>query len=247
MHNFFILDQASATAQQTIKRTTGRDVILDLTNRLLKIFRVKYHVVPSLNPVVDMTTVEQRINFFHLLDAVIANHVRGDVVELGCFTGQCALLFQQVIAMHQSAKTLHLYDSFEVKFSVKTSVEEVLSKKFQQAHLPLPVLHKGYFEKTVPAELPDEISFAHLDCGFGGAPLLHKQVVLHCLQSVYSRMSSGAVCVLMDYYTQAVGTVEYGSENPGVQLACDEFLADKPEKIVALYGNQYAHGFFRKL
>jgi hypothetical protein len=33
---------------------------------------------------------------------------------------------------------------------------------------------------------------------------------------------------------------------PGVKRACDEFFADKPERMYALYAGPYAHGFFRK-
>jgi len=51
----------------------------------------------------------------------------------------------------------------------------------------------------------------------------------------------------MDYYDSDVRTVFAGALNPGVKLACDEFFRSKPEKIVSLYGNQYAHGFFRKV
>ncbi|WP_161599551.1 TylF/MycF/NovP-related O-methyltransferase [Hymenobacter nivis] len=197
------------------------------------------------NPVVDMTTVEQRINYFHLLDAVIAHQVRGDVVELGCFTGQCALLFQRVVQLYQADKTLHLFDSFETQFTLKGSVEEELKRNFKEEGLPLPVLHKGYFQDTLPTQLPGQIAFVHIDCGFGGDAQQHKSVVQYCLEEVYPKMSVGAVCVLMDYHDRTAPGTGYDA-NPGVKMACDEFLATKPEQMVSLYGNHYSHGFFRK-
>jgi O-methyltransferase len=237
MDNFFIAKQPRASNKKTL--VTG------LLNKGLSTFRLGCYAVPLPNPVVDMTTVEQRINYYHLLDAAIAHNVPGDVVELGCFTGQCALLFQRVIQTHGSAKALHLFDSFETKFTLNGSVEDALKLNFQAEGLPLPVLHKGYFQDTLPTQLPERIAFVHIDCGFGGDALQHKRVVQYCLESVYPKMSPGAVCVLMDYHDRSANDSGYDA-NPGVKLACDDFLATKPEKMVSLYGNHYSHGFFRK-
>ncbi|MGI4831855.1 MAG: TylF/MycF/NovP-related O-methyltransferase [Janthinobacterium lividum] len=239
MNNFYV-------ASPTYHLRRGRK-LLQLLNAGLRRLHMGHYAQPLPNPMVDMSTLEQRINYFHLLDAVLAYQVPGEVVELGCFTGQCALLFQQVLAQRGSAKQLHLYDSFEVSFTLQEPVEQVLHRQFAQASLPQPVLHKGYFEQTVPAELPAQIAFAHIDCGFGGDALAHKAVVLHCLRALYPRLSCGAVCVLMDYQRPPFLPESYGGVNPGVLLAGEEFLAGKPEQLVELYGNQYAHAFFRKL
>ncbi len=237
MDNFFVAGQGCGSNKHGF--LTG------LVNRGLQSLKTSYRVQQLPNNMADMTTTEQRINYFHLLDSVIANNIAGDVVELGCFTGQCALLFQRVIRMHHSSKALHLYDSFEVKLTVKGNVEDVLISNFKGAGLPLPGIHKGYFQDTLSSQLPARIAFAHIDCGYGGDPSLHKATVLHCLESVYPRMSAGAVCVLMDYQDTASDAARY-DVNPGVKLACDEFLASKVETVTSLYGNQYSHGFFRK-
>jgi O-methyltransferase len=237
MNNFFVSEQPFATAERRL---------ITLLNKGINFLRPGYRIAAPPNPVVDMTTLEQRINYFHLLDATIAAQVPGDVIELGCFTGQCALLFQKVIQQHHSDKTLHLYDSFEVKFTLQGSIEDILRENFATTSLHMPVLHKGYFQDTLPAQLPAKICFVHIDCGFGGDVAAHKEVMLHCLQTVYPRMSNGAICVLMDYHDSLGGATGY-DVNPGVKLACDEFLASKPEKIVSLYGNQISHAFFRKV
>ena len=236
--NFFIAQPPYALPDNRLLSTT--------INKGFKLLKVGYRLAPPLNPVVDMNTLEQRISYFHLIESVIANQIAGDVIELGCFTGQCAMLFQKVMQQHQSEKQLHLYDSFEVKFTLQEEVEDVLRANFVAAGLPLPTLHKGYFQDTLPTQLPEQIAFAHIDCGFGGDPQPHKEIVLYCLEAIYSRMSKGAICVLMDYHDSTTGDNGY-DVNPGVKMACDEFLASKPEQMICLYGNQISYAFFRKL
>jgi O-methyltransferase len=72
------------------------------------------------------------------------------------------------------------------------------------------------------------------------------------LEYVYPRLSPGAVCLVDDYcdfdvFREAVDLC------PGVKRACDEFLANKPEKVAVMYGGYDSalgygsHGYFRKL
>lgn len=243
MNNFFLINQLPTQDEKQLVKLRRNGV--SVVNKTLALFKTSCQVIIHPNPVVDMSTIEQRINYFHLLDAVIAYQVEGDIIELGCFTGQCAALFARVVQLHKSEKEIHLYDTFETNFLLEGSVEEQLKANFRQWQLPLPVLHKGYFQDTIPAQLPARIAFVHIDCGFGGDIGQHKANVLYCLESVYPKMSKGAVCVLMDYHAAASDDAGYDL-NPGVKQACDEFFTDKPEQINSLYGNQYSHGFFRK-
>ncbi|GEO10800.1 TylF/MycF/NovP-related O-methyltransferase [Segetibacter aerophilus] len=238
LHNFFIHEKPFALKQDR--------PLASFVNKALRGSRFNYQLNPLPNPVEDMNTIEQRINFFLLLENIIANKIEGDVVELGCFTGHCAMLFQKTIEMMQSTKQLHLYDSFSSKFTIEGSVLEVLKENFKAAELKEPIIHAGYFNVTIPGDLPPVISFAHIDCGFAGDPLKHKEVVLDCLDHIYPRMSSGAICILMDYHDSSINDKGFDA-NPGVKLACDEFLNDKKERITSLFGNQYSHGFFRKI
>jgi len=237
MNNFFVTEQPFATQERKLVKWL---------NTALHFIRPGYRIASPPNPVVDMNTLEQRINYFHLLNNTIEAQIPGDIIELGCFTGQCALLFQKIIQLTKTDKILHLYDSFEIKFTLQESIEDALRRNFATAGLRMPVLHKGYFQDTLPSQLPARICFVHIDCGFGGDALAHKEIMLQCLQSVYPRMSAGAVCVLMDYHDPLSGDVGY-DVNPGVKIACDEFFASKPEQIVSLYGNHISHAFFRKL
>lgn len=217
---------------------------MNFVNKGLRFLKTGYNV-QQLDTSVDMNTIEQRINYYHLIDSVIANDIPGDVVELGIFAGQCSLVFQKVIALRQSNKQLHGFDTFGMSFKLKGDIEELLKQNFNAAGLKQPVIHKGDFFDTLPYQLPEKISFVHIDCGFGGDAMDHKKVVAHCLESIYPRMSKGALCIMMDYNDPA----ENGSGHniaPGVKMACDEFLANKTEKVIALYGNQYMHAYFRK-
>lgn len=222
-------------------------VVVNFTNKLIKKLGYKYKIEKEIDLFRDMNTIEQRINFFHILSGVIENNVEGDITEFGCFTGQCAILFQKILDFNQSDKTLHLYDSFEKKFSYgDKNIEEILIENFKEEGLKEPAIHKGSFSETLPDQLPDKIAFAHIDCGFGGDKIQHKEIVLFCLENIYDKMAKGAICILMDYYNILIN--DPGADcNPGVKLACDIFFKDKPEIIVSLYGNQIPHAYFKKL
>lgn len=215
-------------------------------NKGLKLIKNRYRLEYYPDASSDMTSLEQRINYFHLADGIINSKINGDFVELGSFTGQCATLFQKLIEMHNSDKTLHLFDNFETKFNVKGSVQDALIENFKTAGLRLPVIHKGFFENTIPDQLPETIAFAHIDCGYGGDPVAHKKVMIHCLESIYPRMSKNGICVLMDYQDRSLDTAGFNA-NPGVKMACDEFFVSKPEKIISLFGKKAYHGYFRKV
>lgn len=219
--------------------------IVGLVNKILKKAGYSYKLTRGLDPMVDMNTIEQRINFYHLLTSVIQNNVPGEVVELGCFNGQCAVLFQQIIEANSSNKSLHLFDSFEHKFTLSEDVQKALLQNFNVKNLKTPIIHKGLFQDTLKQQLPQKIAFAHIDCGFGGDPQSHKNIMLYCLEVLYNHLSPGAICVLMDYHDPTSGDTG-GDYNPGVKMACDEFFIDKPEELISLYGNEVSHAYFRK-
>ncbi|MBD1394393.1 class I SAM-dependent methyltransferase [Mucilaginibacter glaciei] len=239
MNNYFLTQPPFGV------RKNKKSPLVNFVNKGLRFLKTGYNV-QQLDTSVDMNTIEQRINYYHLIDSVIANHIEGDMVELGIFAGQCSLIFQKVIELRQSDKQLHGFDTFGMSFKLKGDIEDLLKANFNAAGLKQPIIHKGNFFDTVPSQLPDKIAFAHIDCGFGGGAMEHKKVVLHCLENLYPRMSAGAICALMDYNDPTENGPGHDIA-PGVKMACDEFLADKSEKVIALYGNQYMHGYFRKL
>jgi O-methyltransferase len=199
----------------------------------------------------EMTNVEQRMNMYHLVSQVLAYNVSGDLVELGCHVGHSAALIQKIIDSYGPNRTLHVYDSFEGLPDVKledgetpfyagqlAAEKQVLLENFKLLGLKPPVIHVGWFSDTLPIELPEQISFAHLDGDLYDS-------ILISLEYVYPRLSKGAVCLVDDYCDPEV----YDGWNnlPGVKAACDRYLKDKPEKVSVLYAGNYSHGFFRKL
>jgi O-methyltransferase len=117
--------------------------------------------------------------------------------------------------------------------------QDVVRNNFRSHDLKLPTIHKGWFDDTLPGGLPEKISFAHLDGD------LYDSIMIS-LKYVYPRLTSGAICLIDDYCDTGINPNGW-NYLPGVKKACDEFLADKPERICYLYSGVFTHGFFRKV
>jgi len=197
-----------------------------------------------------MVTVEQAVNIYHLLSQVLVMDVPGDVVELGCHAGTTAIVLRKTLDQLGADRRLHVYDSFEglpakspedgvTRFEPGDcrTTEEALVENFQRAGAELPVVHRGWFEDTLPRELPREICFAHVDGDF-------YRSVRESLEQLYPRLARDAIVVVDDYCDPARHDVN--NILPGVKTACDEFLQDKPEQMTVLVAGAGAHAFFRK-
>ena len=193
----------------------------------------------------DMMSMEQASNLQLLLSGTLGNQVPGAVVELGCYTGSTSLVLARVLQDSSDARPFHVYDSFAHELGSEKGIRTVFESNFRKYGLPLPVIHQGDLRATVPAELPEAIAFAHIDLGVGGGTDIHTSIITHALATVYPRLSRNGVMVLMDYHVPGV-TVEGHDSNPGVRLACDAFLAGKPEQMSTPYGGACSHGYFRK-
>ena len=202
--------------------------------------------------------VESRMNVFHLASQTVAYDVPGDLVEVGCAGGESSVVIQAVLEEEASGrKRFHVYDSFEglPEPALTDEVDGVYSKgdmaapldrfeaSFRRAGLDMrPQIHRGWFEATIPEQLPERISFAMIDCDLYSS-------TMHVLPEIYRRMSPGAIGMFGVYYDANVYRREgipatYTS--PGVKRATDEFFADKPEQVSVLYANEYSNGYFRK-
>lgn len=247
MHNAFIAttfdwDHRSSTAWQRF------------TNKVLRKLRIPVKLSP---PQPYQANVEVRMNLFHLLDQTIAFNVPGDVVELGCNDGDCTIVMRKMLDEMAPQKELHAFDSFEGlpepgendrndgvygKGNMAVPAERLV-EKFKQLGLKLPHLHKGWFEHTVPKELPERISFALIDGDLYSS-------TMDVLPHVYERMSPGAIGMIAVYVDEEVFPrpgLPGHYKSPGVKRAVDEFFADKPEKVSLLYSCENSNGYFRKL
>ena len=204
----------------------------------------------------NMANVEARMNLFLLLEQTLANKVQGDVLDIGCNEGDSTIVMQKVVTTLDPVKQVHAYDSFEGLPDVKAadSVDGIYEKgnmkadlsvyyeRFDALGLKRPHTHKGWFEETIPSQLPDKISFALLDGDL-------YESTRHVLPHLYERMSPGAICMIAVYYDESIfprKDLFGGYRSPGVKRATDEFFQGKPEKVSLLYACEYSNGFFRK-
>jgi hypothetical protein len=151
--------------------------------------------------------------------------VGGDLAEVGVFRGQSA----KIICLAKGARLLHLFDTFgglpapgsvdtaftegEYACSLPT-VQQYLADEHHVHYYP------GLFPETAAPASGRRFSFVHLDVDLYASTRA-------ALEFFYPRLSAGGIIVSHDYVTA-----------DGVRQAFDEFLADKPEPVVELTGNQ---------
>jgi O-methyltransferase len=221
------------------------DSRVKIIRKLASVINAQCSVIPLPDPNSDMITIEQRMNMHHLLLGTFIADVQGDIVEVGSYEGQSCIQLDEISAHYNYKKATHIYDHFQEKYNSKGGVKQRLLEQYSLAGLKAPTIHEGNIEETLPSQLPDKISFAHIDTGMGQDKLNHKKLLLYILDSIYPKMSKNAVCVLMDYHDKNLqkGAI---NPNPGVILACNDFFADKPEEMTILNGGYYSHAYFRK-
>jgi len=216
-------------------------------NRVLRKLGVPFRLKPALDPQRDMTTLEARINLFHLAQQVCVQGVAGDAAELGSFTGETAALIGEVLGRLSPHKRLHIFDSFEKRYKLDQPIRPLLEANLKSRGLSSWLVHEGNFHDTVPAQLPEKLCFVHIDCGSGGGPAAisaHKTVLLHLLEHVYPRLQPGAVLALMDYCDP--NRLRSFDANPAVKQAADEFFHDKPERVDVLVSGDLSLGCVRR-
>lgn len=210
-----------------------------MNSKIIKIFEKRSGVMCSV----------RKLNHYHLLSRVLELNLDGDVVECGCFVGNSAQMLAAVIEYYESNKTLHLYDSFQGLSELHEN-DIVENGKFKKGSFsatqnqlinnlkPYSICKKiypGWFEQSIPENLPEKICYAHLDSDL-------YEPLSYCLKHVYERLVSGGICVVDDY--------DYDSF-PGAKKAVNEFLSDKKEKIhsfcIKPEFHKVYHAYFKKI
>lgn len=220
----------------------------------------------------EMAGLDKLIHLSWAATATLWAGTPGDFVEVGCNAGRSSVLFQSLLLEHGPGRTLHVYDSFAglpapgpldafdrmpmlsrdgrdrfgVKGRLSASKTEFIDT-FRRFDVPLPEVHEGWFDETLPLSLPDEIAFAYLDSD------LYESIITS-LEHVYPRLAGGAVCVIDDYADRSRVPFAWNGF-PAVKAACDAFFTDKPERIHVAAGRHggpderrwaLACGWFRK-
>ena len=160
----------------------------------------------------------------------------GDVIECGVFRGASLRRIAKTVKDIAPERTVYGLDSFEGfpeggiteadtqmfrsetrlmgKFRDADDVPERLTRFGKTFDINLE-LHKGYFEKTLPALTDKTYCFIHIDSDTYSS---HKEV----LEALFDSLVPGGTIVLDDYAAEAW---------PGAKRAVDEFFADRPESV----------------
>jgi O-methyltransferase len=247
MDNAFILDLKEKPSEMKLRRKIA--IFLCKTfNMCIPYFKIKYSTEDALKG--GMISIEQAMNIYHLLAQTIIMEVPGDIVELGCFEGITTILMQKTLDQHKSDKKIHVYDSFQglpdktekdgktkFKKGFCLTTKEKLIENFKKFKAKQPHIHEGWFKDTLPTQLPDKISFAHLDGDFYSS-------IMESLTYVYPKLSKNAIVVIDDYCDPSKNNTN--NILPGVKKACDDFFKGKKEKVHVLIAGNRTHGYFKK-
>jgi len=218
-----------------------------------------------------MLNIEEEMNIYHLVTQTILLGISGEIVELGCNDGRTSAIIQKTLDENKSKKKIYVYDSFKGlpeknKKDGNTNFKKEWCMKpkgelinvFKKYELKLPRIVLGWFNETLPKKLPKTICFAHLDGDFYSS-------IKESLESIYPKLSKGAIVVIDDFYSyrnhkkieKLINKNRYSQEScrkikiknllPGVKKACDEFFKDKEEKIKILIAGEERQAYFRKL
>lgn len=159
----------------------------------------------------------------------LVDDVAGDTAECGVYAGCSSYLICRAnLTAAAGPRVHHLFDSFEglsgrserdgTHWDVGDLRCELETLRRNLAEFDALELHPGW----IPARFPDVLSrtfaFVHIDVD------LH-QPTHDSVAFFYPRLAPGGILVCDDY---GFGTC------PGATSAVDEFLADKPEKMVSL-------------
>lgn len=167
------------------------------------------------------------------LKRVLDASVPGHIVELGCFGGETTTRIRRLLdRLGHSDRELHVFDSWQgapelvqqdipkdprippFSRSACVSSRDAFVSRFHAENLQLPHVHSGWFASIPDDEYPAPIAFALFDGDIYPS-------IIDSFSKVYHKLSKGARVVIDDYEWE---------HTPGVKIACDDFLRDKPER-----------------
>lgn len=179
-------------------------------------------------PISDQLDPGELTIILHCLASSLQRHPEGAVVELGCYVGTASLFIARLLKERGYRGQYHVYDSFEGLPSKTAADASPAGGQFRPGELrasqrayvatmkaagvPLPVIHKGWFEQLVPADIPEGVGFALLDGDYFSS-------IAASLCLIESRLLPGAVIVVDDYTNEAL---------PGARRAVDAWLRQAP-------------------
>lgn len=156
--------------------------------------------------------------------------IPGDTVECGVYKGAGSYIICKMNQDNRILKTHHVFDSFEGV----SSPDAVDGKHWTKGNLACAevdvrenllefqdiVFYSGWIPERFSEVANKKFSFVHIDVDLF-------QPTKDSLEFFYTRVESGGIIVCDDYGSTLC---------PGATKACDDFLADKPEKMLAMSG-----------
>jgi O-methyltransferase len=158
----------------------------------------------------------------------LTDSVPGDTAECGVYHGAASYLIAAFNARSTIEQSHHVFDSFDGlsatvaedgmhwrqhDLTADMSIAEKVLSRFNKVHF-----HKGWIPKRFVDVADQRFSFVHIDVDL-------YEPTRDSLNFFYPRLNEGGVIVCDDYGSSVC---------PGATRAVDEFLRDKPEKVVAL-------------
>ncbi|WP_432065466.1 TylF/MycF/NovP-related O-methyltransferase [Streptomyces sp. C10-9-1] len=185
------------------------------------------------------------------LTDLTARGLPGAVVELGCYKGAMALWIRSVLdSLGDRDREIHVYDSFQgmpapgagdsdhlAAGELRSSPDDVRATHTTWGR-PAPVIHPGWFDETLPKELPDDIAFAYLDGDFYDSTLTG---LTHCV----TRLVPTGVLLVDDYADTTVNPRAWDGL-PGVKRACDVYFGAPSPVTVVVGEGDLAFGRYEK-
>jgi hypothetical protein len=173
-------------------------------------------------------------------------HLEGDLAECGVYRGGTIIPLGLYLEQHNVKKAIFGFDSFEgfgdnVSLIEDTSSEtrrlftdtsyEMVTAKISDLNLSNRItIIKGFFSESTAIVKDRRFCFVHLDCDL-------YESYKFCLNFFYNRMIPGGI-ILFDEYNDPPW--------PGCNRAIDEFLIDKPEKVMEICSDNYVRYYIRK-
>ncbi len=156
----------------------------------------------------------------------MVEEVPGDTVECGVYKGASSWLICRANA-RQGGRIHHIFDSFEGlseplpldgthwKKNALASGEETLRENLQEFADACRV-YKGWIPERFDEVKDRRFAFVHVDVDL-------YEPTRDSLEFFYPRLNKGAILVCDDYGF---------TNNPGANKAVDDFMRDKPEKVI---------------
>ena len=203
-----------------------------------------------------LVSLEERLRFygwFSLIEKI--SSVEGEIVEAGVGYGNTLITLATANTHFKINKKIYAFDSFQgfpiphendlgsrVETLKKVSgwsdasiltIQNMIKTHQVENSVPLDegaiIYKKGFFENTMPAELPENISLLHIDCDL-------YEGVKHVLESTYSHLTENAIVIIDEYID---------SKWPGAKIATEELLKGKSISIQT-FPSLNRFGFIKK-